>query len=141
MRRAVERLRGARTFVDIEIVENDDVAAAQMRSELGLDVSIERRAIDGSLDDPGRHQLLAAQAGDEGLRVPFAEGRIGDQPLAAPAAAAQRSQVGFDAGSSMKTSRAGWARIRGWRWSRHSPRAALTSERSCSDVKARLFYK
>lgn len=78
-----ERLCGAQALVDVEIVEDDDVAGAEGRSELCLDVDIERRAVDGALDDPGRYQFMAAQAGDEGLRVPFAERRIGGEPLAA----------------------------------------------------------
>ncbi len=91
-----ERLLGARAFVDVEIGKDDDVAGAQRRGELGLDIGVEGRAVDGALDDPGRHQFMATQAGDEGLGVPFSERRIGDEPLTARASSTQRGHVGLD---------------------------------------------
>ncbi len=42
------------TFVDSKTVENDDVAFAQRRRELGLDVGVEGGSVERPVDDPGR---------------------------------------------------------------------------------------
>jgi len=91
-------LSGSRTFVDIEIVPYDDIAGLEDGGELGFDIGIEGLAIHGPFDHPGRHQFVAAQGGDEGLRVPLAEGGFGDQPLPLLASPAKRCHVGLDAG-------------------------------------------
>jgi hypothetical protein len=41
---------------------------------------------------------MAAQAGDESLRLPLAEGGVGDEPFSLQAAPAQWRHVGLDAG-------------------------------------------
>ena len=89
---------GPWAFVDGEIVEDDDVALVQGRGELGLDVEIERGPVHGLVDDPGRGQAMAAQAGDEGLRAPVAEGRRGGQSGSLAAATAQAGHLGGEAG-------------------------------------------
>ena len=85
--------------MDVEVVEDDDVAGPQGGRELGGDVDLECRAIHGALDDPGGDEFIAAQARDEGLGLPLAEGRIDrDEPLSARAPPAQGRHVGLDAG-------------------------------------------
>lgn len=102
-----------RALVDIEIVEDDHIARYQARRQLGADLGIEGRAVHSPVDDPRGDEAIAAQARDEGLRVPLAEG----------ASAISRSPRGlrprkgvmlvFTLVSSMKTSRPGWRRMKG----------------------------
>lgn len=82
-------------FVDIEVVEDDHIAPVQAGRELGFDVEVEGGAVDGAVDDPGCDQGIAAQACNEGLRLPLAEGHLGAQPLAAQAASTQRRHIGL----------------------------------------------
>ena len=65
-----------------EIVQNDNVARLQGGSELGLDIDLKDRAVHGFVGDPGCGQAIAAQAGDESLRAPVAEGRFGFETCA-----------------------------------------------------------
>jgi hypothetical protein len=94
---ASQRLCRTRTFVDIQIVQDHYIAPPEAWRELRADIAIESGAIHGSLDDPGSNKFIAAQAGDEGLRSPFAEGSIGHEPLSLQGAPAQRRHVGLDA--------------------------------------------
>src|SRR5919107_3276415 len=77
-----QTLRSLLALVDGQVVEDHHVALVQGRRELCLDVSLERQAGDRAIDDPGRTQLMAAQPGQEGMRLPVAEGRAHAQPLA-----------------------------------------------------------
>ncbi len=79
--------------VDIEIIEDDDVAGIEDRSELGFDVSLKRRSVHGAADDPWRDDPVAAQPGDEGLRMPFAEGRLRLEPLSPKRAPAKAAHI------------------------------------------------
>ena len=88
-------LRGPRALVDVEIVEDHHIAGRKTRRQLRAHVDVKGRAIHRPLDDPGCDQLVTAQARHKGLSVPLAEGRVGPQPFAAKAAAAQRRHVGF----------------------------------------------
>lgn len=81
-----------------EIVENDNVAGLQGWAELGLDIGLKDRAVHRLVDDPGRGQAVAAQAGDEGLRSPVAEGRFGFQASADTSAPAKTGHLGGGAG-------------------------------------------
>lgn len=89
---------GARAFVNVEIVPDHHIARFEERGELGDHPGIEGLAVDGAVYHPGRHQFIASQRRDECLGVPFAEGCIGDQPLALLAAPPQRRHVGLDTG-------------------------------------------
>lgn len=71
------------------MVPDDDVAWLQGRRELGLDIDFEDAAVHGLIDDEGRGQPIRAQAGDEGLRLPMAEWRLGSQTVALQTAATQ----------------------------------------------------
>ena len=62
------------TLMNREIVENDHITLRQRRGELRLDVGVERRPGDRAIDDPGGAQLMTAQRGQEGVRLPVAEG-------------------------------------------------------------------
>ena len=68
---------GLLAFVAGEVVEDDHVARPQGRRELGFDIGLEDAArFIAPVDDPGGGQAVAAQAGDEGLGAPVAEGRV-----------------------------------------------------------------
>lgn len=62
--------------MEADIVENDDVAGLKLGSQLRLDPGLEARCVHGRVDDPRRDHAMASQAGDEGLRLPLAEGRM-----------------------------------------------------------------
>ena len=64
----------ARRFVAAEIVHHDDVALAQGRRELLLDIGAEAFAVDQPVEDAGRGQPVAAQCAEEGQRTPVAGG-------------------------------------------------------------------
>jgi len=89
---------GCLAFVDGKVVENDDIASRQCRSELCLDIGIEGGPVHRMVDDPWRGEPEASQSGDEGLCVPMAEGRIHDQPLAAGHPATQAHHLGIHRG-------------------------------------------
>ena len=98
-------LRRPRAFVNVQIISanevrrgDDDIAPPEAWGELGADIAVECGTIHGSLDDPGGNKLMAAQAGDEGLRLPLAERSVGDEPFSLQAASAQGRHVGLDAG-------------------------------------------
>ena len=78
-----------------QVVQDDRITFAQGRRELGLDIGIERRAVHGAVDDPGRVQPVVAQRRDKRLRAPVAEGRVIDQPLPARRPAGSLGHVGF----------------------------------------------
>ena len=77
-----------------EVVEHDDVALAELRRELGFDPDVEGGAVHRSVEQPGRHQPIVAQAGDEGLRPLVAQRRVVAHPRAAPRPPAQPRHVG-----------------------------------------------
>lgn len=73
---------GPWALVGGEVVEDDDIALIEGRSELGLDIGFEDLAVHRAIDDEGRGEAVAAQAGDEGLGIPMTEGGLGAQALA-----------------------------------------------------------
>jgi hypothetical protein len=81
-----------------QIVQNDNVTGRQGRGELGLDIELEDRAVHGFVDDPGCGQPVTTQAGDEGLRAPMAEGRLGFEACADPGASAKPGHLRRGAG-------------------------------------------
>ena len=62
-----------------EVVQNDDITLVQGRGQLGFDIEVEEFPVDWPADDPGRIQAIMAQAGNEGLGLPVAEGGMTDQ--------------------------------------------------------------
>ena len=65
-----------------DIVENDNVAGRQGRGELRFDPGLEDAVVHRRIDDPGRSQSVASEAGDKGLRFPLPERRMGVKALA-----------------------------------------------------------
>jgi hypothetical protein len=81
-------------LVEADVVENDDIAWRQFGSELSFDVAFEDGAIHRRVDDPRRDKAVAAQPGDEGLRLPFAEWRMRPEALALLRPAGAFGQLG-----------------------------------------------
>ena len=90
-----QRLCRTRTFMDIQIVQDHHIAVPEARRELRADIGVESGTIHGPLDDPGSNKLIAAQAGNEGLRSPLAEGGVSHEPLSLQAAPAQGCHLGL----------------------------------------------
>jgi hypothetical protein len=85
-------------LVAAEIVQDDDVAFDQGRSENLLCIDSKELPIDGTVDDPRRADPIQAQRGDEGHRLPMAVGHRCLQPPASRTPAAKGSHIGFDPG-------------------------------------------
>lgn len=67
---------GSFALVEADIVEDDDIAGPKLGRQLRLDPAFEAPAVHRRIDDPRRDHAMTAQAGDEGLGVPLAEGRV-----------------------------------------------------------------
>jgi hypothetical protein len=65
-----------------QIVQNDDVARLEGRSQLSLDVSFENEPVHRRVNDEGGDQGVTSQAGDEGLCLPMSERGFRKEPLA-----------------------------------------------------------
>jgi hypothetical protein len=85
-------------LVRAEVVHDDDVAGLQHRYELLLDIGAEASAVDRSVKDTRRGELVAAQRAEEGQRAPMAVRGIAAQSLALRPPSAQRRHVGLDPG-------------------------------------------
>src|SRR3954466_2090004 len=81
----LERLCGAGALMDREIVRDHDIARPKSRSEMGLDIGVERRAVHGAIHHPGGGEPVTPERSDEGLGAPAAERRRGAQALSATA--------------------------------------------------------
>ena len=66
-------LLGGGAFMGRQIVQDDDVARLESRSQLSLDVSFKNAPVHRRVHDEGGGQGVKAQAGDEGLRLPVSE--------------------------------------------------------------------
>lgn len=82
--------------MDVEIVPDHHIAGLEQWRQLGGHIGVESCAIDGAFNHPGRYQFVAAQSGDESLGIPFAEGRICQEPAALETSPPERRHVGFD---------------------------------------------
>jgi len=67
-------------------------------SELGLDIDLEAHPVHRGVDDPRRDHAMAAQAGDEGLRLPAPERGIGPVAFAFLRPATSFGQPGIGRG-------------------------------------------
>ena len=67
---------GALAFVEGDIVVDDNIARRQFGRELSFDIQFEARHVHRRIDDPWCDHAMAAQAGNEGLRLPPAERRL-----------------------------------------------------------------
>lgn len=89
-------LCGSWALVDVEVIEDHNVARFQRRCHLRSHVDVESRAVHGAFDDPWGNEFMASQARHERLGSPLAERCVSPQTLTAQASAAQRSHVGLD---------------------------------------------
>lgn len=81
-------------LVGSKIVEDDDIAFRQRRSELGLDIGFEDGPVHWPVDDEGCGQAEASQSSDEGLSFPVSEWCFRAQPLAFRASTTQTRHLG-----------------------------------------------
>ena len=85
-------------FVAGEIVQDDDVAGAERRTELLLDPLRKSCAIDRLIEDERRVDPVAVQSSNEGHGFPVTIGHLGLKPLALGRPATQRCHVGLRRG-------------------------------------------
>ena len=78
------------------IFPTQDIAPVQGRGQLGFDIEVEEFAVYRPVDDPWRVKPVMAQGGDEGLRVPVAEGGVIDQACLARGPAGGLGHVGLE---------------------------------------------
>src|SRR4029077_9945 len=91
-------LLGGGAFMGRQIVQDDDVARLESRSQLSLYVSFKNAPVHRRVHDEGGGQGVASQAGDEGLRLPVSERDFRKQPLPPQAAASQARHLGGRSG-------------------------------------------
>lgn len=89
---------GGLALVGRQIVQDDDIAFVEGWCELLLDIGLEDAPVHRGIDGEGGGELVAAQAGDEGLGHPMPERRLAAEPLAVRAAAAQTGHFGCRSG-------------------------------------------
>ncbi len=87
-------LTHAGNLVGGEIVHGDDLAGRKRRRQALFEIGEEDFTIHRGIDDERSGHAMLAQAGDESGHLPVAVRDLGDQPLAARAAAAQPGHVG-----------------------------------------------
>lgn len=73
----------SRGLVAGQVVENDNLAFAQRRHQLGFSVEEEHPSVHRTIDDPWGIQPVVAQRTDKGLGAPVSEGRVINQALPA----------------------------------------------------------
>ena len=89
---------GGLALVGRQIVHDHDIALGESWRELFLDIGLEDAPVHWGIDDEGGGELVAAQAGDEGLGHPMPEGRLRAKPLTPQAAPAQARHLGSGPG-------------------------------------------
>ena len=67
-------------FVDAEVVEDDDVARADLRAEDPVDVGLEHIHVGRALDQERRVDAVQPEGGDEGRGLPVAVGHLAEAP-------------------------------------------------------------
>ncbi len=85
-------------LVAAEVVHDRHIAARQRRDQQLLDVGLEPRAVDRTVEDEGGVDPVAAQGGQEGHGLPVALRDPVDQALAARAATMGADHVGLGPG-------------------------------------------
>lgn len=86
-----------RLLVDAEIVEDDDVARMEGRDQDLFDVGQKAGRVDRAIEDPGSGETVETQRGEDRVRLPVAERRMIDEPLAAETPPVATQQIGRDA--------------------------------------------
>lgn len=123
---------GALAFVEGDIVVDDDIAWRQFGRELSFDIQLEASHVHRRIDDPWRDHAMAAQAGDEGLRLPPPERRMRPVALTLGRPAGALGQLGV-CRRLIDKDQALQGAIEEWLASRDPERALL------ADVRALLF--
>ena len=72
----------ALAFMASKVVEHDDIARPQRRDQELLDPGLKQHAVDGSIQDQRSDDATAAQASNEGHRLPMAMRHLRHQALA-----------------------------------------------------------
>ena len=93
-----DRLSHGLPFVTAKVVHDHDIAWLECRDEDLLDVSLERRAVHGAVQDERRVDPVVAQGCDKGHGAPVPVWRSANQALAFRRPATQRGHVGFRPG-------------------------------------------
>jgi hypothetical protein len=83
------------SLVRAEIVEDNDVARLQRRREDLFDIGAETLAVDGSVEQAGRVDAVAAQGGEESRGLPLTLRDLVDETLSPWRPAAQAGHVVF----------------------------------------------
>ena len=91
----LNRFFDASDFMTGEIVQNDDIALAQGRSEKVFDVGQETRAVHRPIEHAGRGDLIVAKRGNECCCHPVAMWHRGDEALTARRASIKPRQIGL----------------------------------------------
>ena len=94
----LDRGADALDLVGGQVVDHDDVALRQARSQHFLNIDQEGFAVHRSIQHPRRDQAVAAQSGRKGGGLPMPEGRLADQPLATTAAPVGADHLGRGSG-------------------------------------------
>ena len=89
---------GGLALVGRQIVHDDDIAFVEGRGEFFFDIGFEDAPVHRGIDDEGGGELVAAQAGDEGLGHPMPEWCLRAKPLTLRAAPAQTGHLGSGSG-------------------------------------------
>ena len=82
----------------LQIVEDNDIAGAQLGNEELLDPGAELLAVDRPVEGARRNQTVLPQRAEEGRRLPMAPRNRRDQALAARASAVEPGHFGRCAG-------------------------------------------
>lgn len=94
----LDRSPDAGNLVGRQIVHDDDVAAAERRGELLLDIAAEGIAVHRAVENHRRGQAAPSQAGDEGHGLPVAERGGGLDALTPRRATVEADHLGVDPG-------------------------------------------
>lgn len=77
-----DHLANAIDFVGSEVIHDHDILGLQGRAQTSGDIDAEDLTVHRLIDHEGRNDLITAQAGDKGRRLPMAVRHFADHPLA-----------------------------------------------------------
>jgi hypothetical protein len=85
-------------FVNVETVQDDDIAMLEHRNQALLDIGQEHLRVHGALDHHRGDHFIVAHGGYEHDRLPFAIRGVSDEFYASRTAAIEPNHVGRDRG-------------------------------------------
>ena len=91
-----DKLARLPALVTAEIVEDDDIAWAQDGNQNLFDVGKEGFAVDWTIEDEGRFDVIVPQGGEERQGLPVAMRDVGMNAASARPPAPERRHVGLD---------------------------------------------